>query len=412
MNAQPHNGFVLFICGGKWQMPWLQFLKDKGHRIILVDPYETSPCVTLADIHLKRDARDVEGILQDVFEGGWEIQFVSSDQTDVSTDTVAMLSERLGTRGNHPEAVFRFSNKAINREFVQALNPARIPAFARIHDTRELSSFLQSTGSDIMVKPADAQSSRGIARLAAHSSPQDIAAAFNNAQCQTTQYFVVAEQFIQGTEITVEGIKTPKGHHTLAISAKKHFRTGIASELRYPAPLGADLQRKLTEFHNNLIDRSGLDYGITHAEYIVADPQFYLVEMACRGGGTLIPSDIVPHVSGVDVYEALYQLQMGNEPEMNPKAEPANAILYFFEFPAGKVERIEGLEKAASLPGVHRLELEFAEGDILKPAGDDRGRQGFAIVLAPDAATLEARLQALIATLNITVKPVTEYAPV
>jgi carbamoyl-phosphate synthase large subunit len=412
MNTQPHNGYVLFICGGKWQMPWLQFLKDKGHRIILVDPYETSPCVPLADIHLKRDARDVEGIMLDIASGGWEIVFVSSDQTDVSTDTVAMLSERLGTRGNHPEAVLRFSNKAINREFVQALNPARIPAFSRIHDTRELSAFLQSAGSDIMVKPADAQSSRGITRLTAQSSPADIAAAFDNALAQTTQDFVVAEQFIVGTEITVEGIKTPKGHHTLAISAKKHFRTGIASELRYPAPLGTDLQRELTEFHNNLIERSGLDYGITHAEYIVADQQFYLVEMACRGGGTLIPSDIVPHVSGVDVYEALYQLQMGNEPEMNPKAEPAHAILYFFEFPEGRVERIEGLEKAASLPGVHSLELEFAEGDILKPAGDDRGRQGFAIVLAPDAETLDARLQALIATLTITVKPITEYAPV
>jgi hypothetical protein len=91
-----------------------------------------------------------------------------------------------------------------------------------------------------MVKPADAQSSRGITRLAAQSSPADIAAAFDNALAQTTQDFVVAEQFIVGTEITVEGIKTPKGHHTLAISAKKHFRTGIASELRYPAPLGTD----------------------------------------------------------------------------------------------------------------------------------------------------------------------------
>lgn len=393
-------------------MPWLQFLKDKGHRIILVDPYETSPCVPLADIHLKRDARDVEGIMLDIAAGGWEIAFVSSDQTDVSTDTVAMLSERLGTRGNHPEAVLRFSNKAINREFVQALNPARIPAFARIHNTKELEAFLHTTGSDIMVKPADAQSSRGIARLAAQSSPADIAAAFDNALAQTRQDFVVAEQFIQGTEITVEGIKTPKGHHTLAISAKKHFRTGIASELRYPAPISADLQRELTEFHNSLIERSGLDYGITHAEYIVADPQFYLVEMACRGGGTLIPSDIVPHVSGVGVYEALYQLQIGNEPEINLKAEHAHAILYFFEFHAGRVERIEALEKAASLPGVHHLELEFAEGDILKPAGDDRGRQGFAIVMAPDAETLDVRLQELIATLNITVKPIAAYAPV
>ena len=54
------NGKVLFICGGKWQLPWMRYLKNKGHQIVLVDPNKNPPCATLADIHIQCDARDVD----------------------------------------------------------------------------------------------------------------------------------------------------------------------------------------------------------------------------------------------------------------------------------------------------------------------------------------------------------------
>ena len=32
-----NDKYTLFLCGGKWQLPWFKFLKNKGHKLILVD---------------------------------------------------------------------------------------------------------------------------------------------------------------------------------------------------------------------------------------------------------------------------------------------------------------------------------------------------------------------------------------
>jgi len=117
----------------------------------------------------------------------------------------------------------------------------------------------------------------------------------------------------------------------------------------------------------------------------------------------------VPHVSGVPVYDTLYALQMQEQVSIKPLSESRHGLLHFFEFPAGKVEDIQGLEEAITIPGVHALELEFAVGDTLKPAGDDRGRQGYAILLTESQNELNACLDAM----NKSVKVETlEYATV
>ena len=382
-------------------MPWLQYLKSKGHKIALVDPHISSVCVPFADIHLQYDARDSEGILTAVKNQNLLIEFVTSDQTDVSTLTVAELSQHLGTRGNSVEAVGRFTNKAINREFVSSVDPKHVPAFKSVQCVNDIYDFMKHVNSDIIIKPVDAQSSRGISRITLIDNNQAVEDALNNAFGQTRLDYIIAEQFVIGTELTVEGLMTPGRHHTLAVSSKKHFRTGIASELRYPAALSTDLKDKLEQFHNNIIEKSGLTYGITHAEYIISDNNFYLVEMACRGGGSLIPSDIVPFVSGVDVYGTFYELQQGKTPQLVPDKRQKHAVLYFFEYPSGLVVDVKGLEKASQLPGIQSLELEFKCGDIIKSAGDDRSRQGYTIVFADSEHELEERLQRLINILEV-----------
>jgi biotin carboxylase len=398
-----NKSFVLFICGGKWQLPWLTYLKNKGHKIALVDPFSTSVCVPHADIHLQLDARDVQGIISEVESMGLTIEFVTSDQTDVSATTVALLSAHFGTIGNSIESVKRFSNKAINREFVSEVGRQHLPDFCKVSSAEELLLFIQNNQSDVMLKPADAQSSRGIARLAKDSILEDCERAINEALQHTKLDYLLAESFVHGTEITVEGLMTPIGHYTLAISSKKHFRTGIASELRYPANLNSQIEKELIAFHNGLIQNTGFDFGITHAEYIVDKNEFFLIEMACRGGGSLIPSDIVPWVSGVNLYDALYKLQNGEIPVVQKKNKQGSALLYFFEFPAGEVVEIIGVDKAKNLPGVHRLELEFKVGDILKPAGDDRGRQGYCILFAESDQELNDRLESVLNSIHVQV---------
>ncbi|MFN5218155.1 MAG: hypothetical protein ACK5CL_05250, partial [Sphingomonadales bacterium] len=105
--------------------------------------------------------------------------------------------------------------------------------------------------------------------------------------------------------------------------------------------------------------------------------------------------------------DVLYALQTEKNVSVQPLAESRHALLHFFEFPPGKVQAIHGLEEALKIPGVHALELEFATGDVLKPAGDDRGRQGYAILLANNQKELQACLDVVNKTLKVETR---EYA--
>lgn len=394
MNAE--QKYVLFICGGKWQLPWFQYLKEKGHLLALVDPYFTSPCVPLADVFIQCDARDVGLILQKVDELGIKILFVTSDQTDVATLPVAEISAAMGLMSNTPDVVELFSNKYQNRKFLRRLNLGHFPEFILISSLSELVSFQQQLGCRLIVKPVDAQSSRGIFTFEG-TTDSAVQSKINEALDFSREPYLIAERFIEGFEITVEGFCNGGEHQVLAISDKNHFRTGIASELRYPARRIAKIESQLIDFHNFLIHKMGLQFGITHAEYMISPDatEFWLVEVACRGGGSLIPSHIVPWVSGFPVYDAFYEcLTNGGKSSLAySPIEKKSAILYFFEFPNGKVQKIEGAELIEKREDVFSFGLEFKVGDRILAANDDRSRQGYVIVKADNDTKLNASLE-------------------
>ena len=396
----------MFVCGGKWQLPWFSFLKEKGHYMVLVDPGNEPPCAALADEHIVCDARYINTILREVQKRNLIFDFVTSDQTDVACDTVADVAKTLGLASNAVETVKLFTDKTQNRAFLKENNLAHYPAFAAVSTSDQLIHFVdEQQKSQYILKPADAQSSRGVFVLNKNNRTD-----WDQYLKQSLDYSsngkCIAEEFVTGTEFTLEGLCLNGIHTTLAISRKKHFRTGIASELRYVS--GFKFEDKLIQFHDQFVHATGLQNAITHAEYMLNEEtgEFWMVECACRGGGTLIPSHIVPWVSGCDVYEVYYNAIKGQvlKPLDAPKLKKA-AALFFFEFNSGKVMAIHGLDAAKGLPGVVRLELEFNEGDILYPAADDRGRQGFAIVVAEDEQQLESRMEQVKQAIKVQVVP-------
>jgi hypothetical protein len=127
-----------------------------------------------------------------------------------------------------------------------------------------------------------------------------------------------------------------------------------------------------------------------------------LIEIACRGGGTLISSDIVKWVSGIDVYDLLHENLIGNVTDLRGlMIQRRSAVLHFFEFPSGKVKRISGIEKIQKMPCVAKVLLAFKEGDVLSPAEDDRSRQGFVIVFAHSRKELQAVLAEVESTVEV-----------
>ncbi len=394
---------ILFLCGGPWQTPWASFLKNKGHELLLVDPNSQPPVLPWADHHIALDVKNVDGIIHALNKLGWTPDLVTSEQTDVSVIPVAMLNQHFGLSGIPVETTRLFSNKLLSRQFVKKRVPSLAPDFQKISSAETLQDFIAANPKKTYIlKPADAQSSRGIQKLLPGLTSEALSRAFESCRSNSPTGEVLAEEMLQGIELTVEGISIQGQHHILGISQKKHFRFGIASELCYPPQSipEADLIR-LESQHNQLIDACGLDKGLSHSEYFW-NPEtgsFALVELSCRGGGTLIPSTIIPAHAGLDVYELWYQLLVNDKlperlPPWNSKERPAVALC-FFEFAAGKVLEIVGENRAQKLPGVLHLQIDIQPGHVIKEALDDRGRHGFVILTGINGKEIEERFRAI-----------------
>ena len=398
---------VLFLCGGRWQEPWVKFLKEKGHQIILVDPNINPICKKYADVYFQEDVKQVDAIFEFISKGEFEIEFVTSDQTDVATIPVAILSQKFNTPAIPLEVVEKFTNKFLSRDFVASIDNTHVPNYAQVVSLECILTFVESSTCDkFIIKPANAQSSRGIEAFDNNVTNQDLEYHLQHALLHSTTGYAVVEEFVNGTEITIEGIVIDRKHHIMAASRKKHFRMGIASELAYPLVSKNEFLDRIFSFHSKIIEATKIPFGITHSEYIINETtqEFWLVEMACRGGGSLIPSHIVPWVSQIELYPILYnaltkQTTTGLSFEVG-EAKKA-AVLHFFEFKEGVVKTILGLDECSKMKGVVLIDLEFKPGDSIKSASDDRGRQGFAIVFGDNLSDCYLVINQLYERINI-----------
>jgi|WetSurMetagenome_2_1015567.scaffolds.fasta_scaffold09383_4 aminotransferase len=390
---------VLVVAGGLWQRPFIKFLQNKGHMVDVADPYLHSPGVQIADRHLECDVRDYEKL--SALTEKLKYEFISTDQSDIALSTVARLNSIYNLIGNSLETTEKFVNKLKMRILAESIG-IPIPKFAQISGTHDLTDFINLNKLPIIIKPADSQSSRGVIKID-ENNIEDIDTFVVNSLKYSNCGYLIAEEFVEGEEITVEGFASEYKHRTLAISMKKHFRTGIASELRYPAELPQNIYLEVERLNDLFVEQSGLRFGITHAEYLInaKTGRIILVEIACRGGGTLISSDIVKWVSGIDVYELFYTCLRGGIVDVKGLSVLKRpAILKFFEFPSGKVKEIKGEEDIKSIKGIISYNLSFKPGDLLKPAEDDRSRQGYFIAIAET----EKELDDMVTRVNNTIK--------
>lgn len=391
---------VMVIAGGTWQCPIVRLAKSKGHYVICSNLYEDSPAFQYADIGVVANVLDKKKNLEIAREHRPDV--VLTEQTDIAVSTVAYLAEELGIKGIGSEIAARFTNKYLMRKFTDEAGFAS-PRYALCHTKEEAGEFLQKTGRSIM-KPLDSQSSRGVHIV---DSAEQVNMYFEDCiQYSNSEEAVIMEEYIDGIEFTVDGLKTEDTYYVTAISEKEHYEynASVAKRLFFSQSNERFDYEELGRINTAMVSAMGLPFGITHAEYKYKDGKFYLIEIAARGGGTRISSDIAPLMSGINSNEIYLEILLGKKVKVIPGKKHECAVLGFFDFKPGKVVKIEGLEKALKLPGVVDIGIEVAVGDDLGQAKDDRSRCGYYLIYGESQKELEDREQKV----KNTVKVITE----
>ena len=379
---------IMVIAGGEWQCPIVQTAKSMGHTVICSNLYEDSPAFTYADVGEVADVLDREKNLW--IAKKYKPDAVLTDQSDIAVPTVAYVAEQMHLKGIGEEKAELFTNKYKMREFCEK-HGFPSPVCYHCTDYREAEEALKKLGRAI-IKPLDSQSSRGIYII---DSPEQLKEVFEKSMSYSNnEKAVLVEQYIEGTEFTVDGVKTASGYQVTAISRKNHFsyNPNVANELLFSWKDADYDYKELEELNIEMVTEMGLPFGMSHAEYKYMDGKNYLIEIAARGGGTKISSDIVPFMSGVNSNAKYINMLLGKQEHCNIQHDMSKySVLGFLDFREGHVTRISGMDRARQVPGVLEVALHFKEGDQIYAAQDDRSRVGHYLLVADSYEQLRSR---------------------
>lgn len=397
---------VLIIAGGAWQVPLVRRAKELGYETVNSNLYEDSPAFEYADYCEVANVLDKEKNLE--IAKKYQVNAVLTDESDIAVPTVAYVAETLGlpTIGRKKAALF--TNKYQMRCFCRD-HGLKTPEFCECRTPEEVICFMKELGKAVIMKPLDSQSSRGVYIVENEAAVREH---FEEAKSYSSdKTSVLAERYIHGTEFTVDGIMEDGRHYSLAVSQKKHYdyNPNVASELFFSYENSEYDYDRLRDQNDTLVNLAELPFGITHAEYKYEDGEFYLIEIAARGGGTRISSHIVPLMTGIDNYKLLIEAALGKSVKTDTKEKIKTmdrnrcAVLKFLdtEQDGETVLKINGREEIAENPKVLELHLEFQEGDRLYQAKDDRSRIGFYIAYGDTREELRETMDWVEHTLQI-----------
>lgn len=382
---------VLVLPGTQWQVPLIEKIQEMGHKALVVNPDPEAPGMKKADLCLVSNIFDKERVIE--FGHDQKISAVMSDECDIAMNLVAELGKTFNVPTLDEETAALFTDKFLMREFSKQ-HGLKYPEYKFCKTVEDAVSLLKEINKPIIIKPLDSNASHGVFRC---DTEADIRKHFDESMSfSRVEKSVLAERFIVGTEFTIDGVKTPNGHFTMAISEKKHFahNESIANELLFSHYNPNFDYDKLRATNDAFVMKSNLQFGFTHAEYKYEDGDFYLIEIAARGGGNMISSCITQFMTGYDTYRYLVECATGNVHDadfsLRPEYKERAAVLKFFETPngGGKVREIKGLDYLDNETDIKHYRLNFKIGDTIEDALNDSVRIGFYIVCSENMQKL------------------------
>lgn len=387
---------ILLMPGARWQVELAKTIKNRGDYLMVIDPNPDAPCIQYADDYCQADVLDWEKVSD--YCASREIDAVVSDECDVVMPVIASIGSAKGLNTLSVKCANLYTDKFLMRRRCQDIG-LPIPPFKLCHTVDDAIGLFRTLNGVMVIKPLDNNASRGVFIV---RSEDELRMCFSKSiGYSRRRHIVLAEGFVDGTEFTVDGLKTPTGHFTLAISEKKHFahNPSVASELLFTHTNDRYDYDLLRRTNDQFVNGSGLEFGLTHAEYKFHDGKFYQMEIAARGGGTMISSIIAPFMSGQDTYQYLLDYAcdkncLGEIQSVDGCSQRA-AILKFFSTPGqgGVVRRIKGLDCLKSESKIVKYELNFREGDIIRQATSDSDRIGYYIACCETVEQLNAIIE-------------------
>ena len=320
--------------------------------------------------------------------------------SELDQEKGAAIGERLGIIAPDRETIRLVSDKAAMRHRLAllGLDDTRVRSVTTLDEARAAVAF---TGLPCVLKPAASSGSRGVSVL---RDLGELDAAWTWARSAEPESTLLVEEFLSGTEYSVEAMSEGGEHHVVTITGKYSENEHRVEEGHVvPAPIPAAQAAGIADFVERTLSALGIVDGVTHTEIIETKRGPRMVETHLRPAGGWIPL-LVRDALGVDllgmlaartvdrpVLPRLSALPTGHGGPDAPEHQCA-AIWFIQPDPGdeGELLSLFGVERALETPGVVEVQVLRKPGDRIGVLRSSGTRLAMVRAVGPDQETAVA----------------------
>jgi len=368
---------LLMLGAGSVQLGAVKRAKELGYYVIALDGNPDAPGLKLADEYSILDIREPESCVTYARQEG--IDGVICVSVDAAIRSVAAITESLGLPGLSTEGAFNATSKLRMRE-CWAESGVPSTGFRMCLEKKDAIDAFHELGEMVVIKPSDSAGSRGVTWV---NDLDFVPELFKKAMEFSRDGIVLVEEYIHGAEISVEAIMCANEFHPIAISDKKRTELPYLLDLAvlFPSEKSDSLQSEAFYIVEKAARSLGVDMCPIHAELIISSDGLRMVELAARGPGFKVFTDMIPWSSGIDVVAKSLHMAMGESVQFTDSVN-RGAVLLFPQHSPATVKNISGLDAAYELPNIYDLEINISAGDTIRPLISGSDRIGHIIALA------------------------------
>lgn len=270
---------------------------------------------------------------------------------DMGLESVGYCCDQLKLTGLSQISAQAASNKRVMKELL-VKSGVRTARFFNIHNTEELYEKVAELTYPVIIKATDLQGSRGICIV---REPSFLISSFNDVMSFTHKDYCIVEEFIEGTEFGAQAFVyhgeilfvLPHGDETIMC------KTAVPIGHYMPYEMNSELASDVDIQARNAIKALGLDNCAVNIDFIERDNKAYIIELTGRGGANGL-TDITGMYYGINYYEMIIQMALGNDPReifshkyIKPLATKSEMIK----------SHVSGVVKSVDIPSVPNSEI-------------------------------------------------------
>jgi biotin carboxylase len=352
------------------------------------------------DRFVRIDCRDPEGAAESIADlaSSTPIDAILPVD-DAGVVTAALAAERLGLPHNPPDAAAATRNKAMMRRRLEQGEVPQ-PSFSLVGARDDPAAIAASLGYPVVLKPLSLSASRGVIRVDDDRSAREAAERIRRILAvagRNPDEPLLAERFMPGPEVSVEGLLSNGALEILAIFDKPDPLDGPYFEETIfvtPSRLHPEVLDEVMAVAQRATRAIGLEEGPVHIELRITHGQVRVVEVAARSIGGLCGRSLRFGLLDTPLEVLVLRNALGMSKPGLRRAPGASGVMMLPIPATGILQAVHGIDEARAVPGIVELDLSIRVGHRVTALPEGDRYLGFLFARAAEPVEVEHALRA------------------